>query len=427
MDSEIVLIITPIFLLLLIIMSSVSSFSEMAMSSCNKNRIKSISISPETSDKNKKKSLKVLMFLDNYNEYISAIVIFNNIINILFSILTTTFFSILFVSVMSPESNPEFWSPIVSFLIMTPIVIIFGEILPKQLGKKFSEKGTMNVSPIISSVNFLMKPLTMILSRLVKEEEVTMLASDEEIQMAISEATVAGVTSSFEEMIIKRSLEIDNILVKDVMIPIEEIVTLDYKITKKELNSVLKKKMHTRFPMINSKGEIKSILSAKKYLIDKLKKEEKPLKEYMINFTKFFDDDNPFHIFEALRNRREKMATIVDSTEKLIGIITIEDIIELMLGSIYDEDDIEEDGVYVLNNTSFIIEPDVNVRYFIETYAKSIKTTIANKEKTIYKWVESIAKKEPLFGEYYIFKNIIIWVREDNSHKDKIIFEIDII
>ena len=203
-----------VVLLLLVTMSALFSFSEMAISSANKNRLRTISESPNFSKKKKRQSLRVIHFIENYNEHISAIVIFNNIVNILFSTIATVFFTMI----AREEMNNESIGPLISFLVMTPIVIIFGEIIPKQLAKKFPEMGTMKLSWTLQLVNLIMKPITFVLSKIIKEEETHLLNSDEEIHLAIADATSAGVTTSFEQKIIKNSLEIDNSKVEDVML-----------------------------------------------------------------------------------------------------------------------------------------------------------------------------------------------------------------
>lgn len=416
--ETILMIIGAFILIILVTLSALFSFSEMAISSSNKARLASIA-KESKSKKEKKQANRVIHFVENYNEHITAIVIFNNIVNILFSTLAT----IYFVSVTGNSGT----GALVSFLVTTPIVIIFGEIVPKQLAKRYPEKGTMKLSWSLQIVNFIMKPLTFLLSKIVKEQQSSMLGSDREIELALKEATKQGVTTSFEEQLIRRSLEIDNKKLSDVLIPIKDVAVIEGNVTKTKVDSILKKYPHSRFPVIKD-GEVKSIFSAKKYLIDGLKGSKGDWEEYQFEFATLDHDDNPYHAFELLRNRRERVAIVVNEEEELIGIVTIEDIIELMLGNIYDETDHEADGVYSLSNTSVIVEPKVKVAYIKENYIKDLKLEKEELNLTMKQFVTKISgKRRVKVGEHFTHKNLIIWVNNDNNDESKIIYEIDIV
>lgn len=406
-----------LILVLLVVMSALFSFSEMAISSTNKARIKSIKDNRETSNHKKKQAQRVLNFVENYNQHISAIVICNNIVNVLFSTLATVFFTAIV----------EGYGPLVSFVVTTPIVIIFGEIVPKQLAKKYPETGTMRLSFMLVIVNFLMIPITSLLKKMIKEEEQAMLGSDQEINMALTEATKQGVTTSFEEQLIRKSLDIDNMKLSEVMIPVGQAGVIKGKITETKLNSILKRTPHSRFPILDSKGNVKSIFSAKRYLVDTLKGKIENFDDYIFDFATFNLDDNPYHAFELMRSRRERMSVVLDDEENFAGLITIEDIIELMLGNIYDEDDLEEDGVYTLSQTSFIVNPKVKIGYLKKNYIKGLKTDETQDNQTLEKFIQTMAGKKLRPGQHYTFRNLIVWVIEDKIDDTKITFEIDIV
>ncbi len=412
-----IIIIFVIILITLVVMSGLFSFSEMAISSTNKARVNSIIHDRETSKTKKKQAQRVITFVENYNQYISAIVIFNNIVNILFSTLSVVFFTAILHEV----------GPLVSFLVTTPIVIIFGEIVPKQLAKKYPETGTMKLSFALVIVNYLMLPITALLKKMIKEEEQATLGSDHEITMALQEATAHGVTTSFEEQLIKKSLDIDNMKLEEVMIPVEQAGVIKGKITEAKINNLLNRMPHTRFPVLDTKGNVKSIFSAKRYLIDSMNDKVESFDDYLFDFATLELDDNPYHAFELLRNRRERMAVVVDDDEKFVGLITVEDVIELMLGNIYDEDDVEEDGVYELSETSFIVNPNVKIGHLKENYIKGLKTDADQDSQTIRKFIQTLAGKKLKAGDHYTYKNIIVWIIEDKEDEKQINFEIDIV
>ncbi len=412
-----------IILAILIALSALFSFSEMAISSSNKTRLLTIIDSNDESERRKKKAKRVIHFTENYNEHITAIVIFNNIVNIMFSTLATVFFTII----ANEAWGNGAYGALLSFIVTTPLVIIFGEIIPKQLAKKYPEKGTMLLSTSIAFVNGMMKPFTFVLGKIIKEEDNTAFSSDSEINTAISQATAAGVTTEYEQLLIQKLLSADEKTVESIMVPLEDVTTIKHNITIPKLNAVLKKTSHTRFPIVNDNNEVVAVFSTKNYLLDKLKTEIKSISEYSYPFTTFNLDENPFHILEALRNRREKMAIILDDKDEFVGIITIEDVIELLVGEIYDETDHEKDGVYALNETSFILDCDVKVGYWTSDYAKKIKLNQDISKMTIEEWVSGLKGGKPEHGDSLTYKNLIIWTRQDKKNKKKFVYEIDIV
>ncbi len=419
----ILLVIFTTVLLTLVALSALFSFSEMAISSANKTRLLTIAEDKKSSKGKKKRANRVIHFMDNYNEHITAIVIFNNIVNILFSTLATVFFTWVSIYTIGDAR----YGALLSFAITTPIVIIFGEIVPKQLAKKYPEKGTMLLSTTILIVNGLMKPFTFILGKIIKEEDNVALSSDEEINMALSQATESGITTAFEQTLIKRLLSADELSVEDIMVPLKDVVTIDKDINKTKLNTLLKTASHTRFPVVDEDGEPIAVFSTKKYLLDKLRNQVGDLKEYSYGFSRFNSDENPFHILEALRNRRERMAVIIDEDDKFIGIVTLEDVLELIVGEIYDEADVEEDGVYSLNETSFILNKNVKLGYWQKEYAPKVKIPAELKNTSVETWIKLLKGSKPKHGDSFTFKNIIIWVRKDKYNAKDNVYELDII
>ncbi len=410
-----------VILVFILALTAFFAYAETAITSASKIKINIILNDPSTTKKEKIQAKRVVKFVSNFNEHITAIVIFVNLLTILSSSLMTLLFG--------PNALPKnvWWMYIIILIIFSIIVLIFADLLPKMLAKRFPEKGVMKFSWILSVVSLIMKPFTYVLSRMIKENKEGFVTSDVEINAVLAEATSTGVTTTFEQTLIKRTLKIDEMHVDQIMIPKEIVATLPMDITKTKLNNFIEKNNFTRFPMINNNGEVKAIFSSSKYVMDKIKGKTGDVKEYSFNYTKFNIDENPFSVLETLRNKREKMGIIINDEGLYAGVITIEDIIELMVGSIYDEDDIEEDGVYKLNMSSFIIEPKVKIGYLTKNYFKKLKIKPEHKDWTLNKFVNWIAGKKISVNEYYTYKNIIIWVKEDKYDNSKIIFEIDVV
>ena len=374
-------------------------------------------------DKEKKrinKAKRVLNFVNNYNEHITSIVIFNNVINVLVSTLSTYIFGSLIF-------NGSFWGYGISFALITVLIIIFGELLPKLLAKKIPEKGTMKFSWVLQTVNLILKPITYLLSKMVNEEKRTSLSSDEEINIALEESTLHGVTNKYEQNIIKKTLYVDEQRIEKIMVHKEEVVTLPINIDIDNAIQAVIKNSHSRFPLINTHGKVEGILSTGKLLEDKLANKTIELDNYVLNFLKVEIDDDILTVFENLRSRRDKMAIIVDEDEIMLGIVTMEDIVESILGEIYDEEDLEKDGVYELSPTTVLIEGDVLVNYFISNYSNKLKFPESTKDLKIKDFFKEVNGGDFQDGDHFIYKNNIVWVSFDKYNKKKINFEIDLI
>ncbi len=407
-----------LILLLLVMVSAFFSFSEMAISSASKIKLQSI-LKNAKSKKEKKQSKRVINFIDNYNQHITSIVVCNNIVNVLSSTLSTALFAAIF--------NDSISGYLGSFIFMTTLIIIFGELIPKMLAKKFSEKGTMKFSFILHFVNIFLTPITFILSKMVKEEKKITLSSDQEINFAIEESTVSGITSKHEQNFIKNSLMMDKIFAEDIMVLKKNVKTFPEKISLKEIKKEIYKYSYTRFPLIDNKGNVTSILSTKRILVHLANNKEINIDEYKMDFLKIELDEKPIIIFENLRNRREKMAIVVNDDNRFVGIVTIEDIIEMLVGKIYDEEDIEKDGIYRLSDTTFIVPPSIKLDHLIKKHICNMKINSQDKSLTIQELGNKICGKVLKDGDHFTYKNNIIWVKKDKYNKNKLIYEIDLI
>ena len=416
---ETALIIFLFFILfLMIVFSAFFSFSEMAISSASKIKLKSIEKNTE-SKKDKKQANRVINFIDNYNQHITSIVVCNNIMNVLSSTLSTALFATLF--------NESFEGYIISFILMTTLIIIFGELIPKMLAKKFSEKGTMKFSFILYFVNLLLMPITFILSKMIKEEKKITLSSDQEINFAIQESTSSGITSKYEQYFIENTLKMDDVSIRDIMIKKKDVTTFSDDVSINELKKLIYKHSYTRFPLLDKKGKVSSILSTKKILVHLVNEKEIKIDEYKMNFLEIETNEKPIIVFENLRNRRDKMAVVVNEKKQFVGIVTIEDIVEMLVGEIYDEEDIEKDGVYKLSETTFIVHPSIKINYLKKNYIKNMNIPPSYENMTINEWSNIIYGKKVYPDDHFTYENNIIWVKEDKHNNKKLVFEIDLI
>lgn len=418
MDNFLIItIFTPIVVFLLLI-SAFYSFSEIALTSSSKARLKTYK--KESKNKRiKKKIEKVILFHENYNESITSIVILNNIINVLATTIATTILTIVIPTAGLGSS--------VSFISMTVLIIIFGELVPKMLAKKNPEKGLINFYPILYLTKTILKPFTFLLKRLIKEEKQSEIKSVSELKEVIDEISEFNHITLSEQNLLKKALTLNELTAKNKMIILNDIIKINHNSTKKQIIDKIKKYKFTRLPIIKSKTVV-GLLNTKTLLIElssnNSKKNFKTLvEENTFPIQTFNSSTNLSDIFSALRNSRQHMCGIVSSSNKIIGFITIEDIVEIIVGQMYDETEYKKDGIYKLTPTNYHLtsEAKVNdlfVNYLERAFPKGLKKNI-----TISEWFYSKLEKGQ---SQIIYKNVIIWLKKDKINNE-ITFEIDVI
>ena len=299
---------------------------------------------------------------------------------------------------------------LIAFLGMTILIIIFGELVPKMLAKKYSERGVMFFSIPLVITNYSMKPITFLLKRIVKENaNITLLQTEQELTEAHAEATTTGIISNAEYEIINKALKLDEIKAKQIMIPLNDVATISKNSSPTKLKETVIKYNHTRFPILSSNGVPTGIFNSKKYVIRLLETGKSSISKSTYSFQSFSKETIVHKIFDDLRFKREHMALIVSKQKKLLGIITIEDIIEEIFGELYDETDVEKDGIYKITESRYLLKPEASANLFFKKYlknkSKKYKTDV---NLSIYDWVKNNLKKEPKINDVLSNSDFII-------------------
>ncbi|NOQ50581.1 MAG: DUF21 domain-containing protein [Mycoplasmataceae bacterium] len=413
-------IVFPITILILIILSAFFSFSEIALASLNKHKLTAKKVN-STKNHQIRQINRALYLHDRYNESSSSIVIANNIVNILTTTLATVWFSAIF-------KGGGATGPIIAFLFTTVLIIIFGEIIPKMLAKRFPEQGILIFSaPLILNL-FLTKPVSYFLAKLVSHDDDEVVANEQEFHQLIDETNDDVITRSEQELI-RGAMLLDQTESKKRMVPIKNMISFTPKeATQRNVDKLIKKYQYTRIPVFDEKGLPLGILNTKQYLIQcKTKKTIKILD--LVYEIPIFDENILMHeVFSILRKNRQHMALLKNvSNGKITGLITIEDIVETIVGDIYDETDIEADGVYKISESSYLVKPNVKIGYLFSMYFKKIYIGSEIKRLSTKEFVDKIAGKNAVIDDYITFKSIIIWVKEDKYEKNKLIYEFELI
>lgn len=406
-------------IIVLLLLSALFSFSEMALASVNKIRLQA---EAKKSGSRGKRARRALKFVNTYNETVTSIVIMNNIVNILGTTLATVFFSGIF------SFNPAIGA-VVSFVTMTLLTISVGEVTPKVLARKHNLNGVIFFSMVLQITVWTFWPVTWLINKFVNNHDEVMLETDEDIKAALVETAAAGNIEDNERELLINAVELDNKSLSRIMIPAEEVEVLKSNANKKIIQNALVEAGHTRYPVVNSDDEVIGIYNTKFFIADMFEGRQFKLDRSMYETSFFTKEQKLDDVLTILRTNRQHMGIVVDkkSSRKMIGIVTIEDIVEEIVGELYDESDREQDGIMDIDPNHFAIHPDALAKDVLKEVFKS--KSKAKSKQTFEEWMINkfdIKELEP--DTHYTFNNALIWVKEDKrTNREGLSFEIDLI
>ncbi|WP_082234903.1 hemolysin family protein [Halobacillus massiliensis] len=345
-----------IAIIFLIFVSLFFSGSETALTAANKMKLKT------KADNDDKKAKKLLNLVSKPSEFITTILIGNNIANILLPTLVTTL------------AIQYGFSIGIASAILTIVIIIFAEVLPKSVAATFPDRIALIVYPVIRFFVIIFKPITFVLNKLTglitkalsKGQPVDVSISKEELRTMVDIADSEGTFNETESYRIKGVLDFYNLNVKDVMTtPRVEIEALPKTASFEEVRDNVIEHPYTRYPVYDE--DIDDIVAVfhSKYLLSWSMEPEKPFEAYCDNDpVVVYEFQSIEWVFRKMSKEKKHMAIVLDEYGGTEGLLTHEDIIESMIGlEIEDEHDREADPlVEKLTDTNIICDGKITLR-----------------------------------------------------------------
>ena len=345
-------------LVILVAFSAFFSASETAFSSLNQIRLKS------RADDGDRTAARVLAMSEQYDKLLSTILIGNNIVNIAAASIGT----ILFTQMLGAERGAT-----MSTIVLTIIVLIFGEVTPKSLAKEMPEKVATAVSPFLVLLMALMTPLTWLftqwkklLGHFVHSGEADTITEGELMTM-VSEAENDGELTDRESELIRSAIEFDDVEVEEILTPRVDVVAVEDDISLEELAQTFAESGYSRLPVYH--GTIDNIIGVvheKDFYIARLKKATKI--DDLVAPTLYTTGSTQIsQLLRTLREQHHHMAVVVDEYGGTEGIITLEDILEELVGEIWDEHDEVTEDFRKQSDGSWLVSGSASVDDLFET------------------------------------------------------------
>ncbi len=388
---------TSIFLLLLliilVILSGFLSGSETAITATSKARIL------YKKKKGSKRAGYVLELLDKKDNVISTLLLSNNLVNILASSLATAFFYDLF------GVEGIFYAT----LIMTVVIVIFAEVLPKTYAINRPNRTALLISPIIYYLNKILFIFVFVINLIVRlifrkndiDTKNKDLQSEEELKGVIDLYKTSNPDYEQEKDMLQSILQLNDITVEEIFTHRKNIYSIDTSLKTNEIINKINNSRYTRIPFWKENPEnIIGLLNVRSLNIDlKNHNESKEIIFDKISDPWFIPETtNLLEQLVEFKKRKEHLAFVVDEFGELLGLITLEDIIEEIVGEIVDEIDVPENDFKVNNYGKVIINGEKNIRDLYKSFDLEPPEI---ESSTIAGYILDMSKKIPSYGETF--------------------------
>lgn len=382
-----------IFLIvILIVCSAFFSATETALNSANKIRLKNMA------DNGSHAAQRTLNVLAKYDKALTTILIGNNIVNIACSSIAT----ILAINLVG-----EKYGSLVSTIATTVIVLIFGEVMPKSIAKDFAEPMAMIASGIISFLMVIFTPFSAFFILLKKglskifhrKESVSM--TEEELKVMIDEIEDEGVLETQESNLVRSALEFDEITVDEIITPRVRITAVEAGENIDDVRKKFLQEEYSRMPVYErTLDNIIGIITEKEFFKQYEKSSDFTIRSIMQETIYLPQMQKLSEVFRTMQKQKCHMSVVLDQHGGTLGIVTMEDILEELVGEIWDESDEVKSPVTVVGNNIFEVYGDVSLnslRRFLE--ARDIPVDIESEAHTVAGWVLGLFGSIPKSGD----------------------------
>ena len=395
---------------ILVLCYSFFSASETAFSSLNKIKIKALA------NTGNKRAEKTLELTEDFSKLLTTILIGNTIVNVVSASLAT----VLFTNLLGGKGVT------VSSIVMTLVIMIIGEILPKNIAKFIPEKFAMSSTPILKLLVWIFTPLTFIF-RYVEKLIASMFggesdtySTDEFITM-VEEANEDGVIEDHEADLITNALEFNDLDVGEILTPRIDVVAVDVDdYTIEEIELKYRDSGFSRLPVYeDSIDNIIGVLIEKDFYYHLFYEKSNDIRSILKDVIFTSPQVKISSLLKQFQTSKTHMAVVVDEYGGTQGIITMEDILEELVGEIYDEHDEVIEYYKKLDDNVYLVKADVDYEDMFEHFG--IDFDEEYEFNTTSAWVIDMLDKIPVKGDSFDFRNMHIEVTDADSKKVNVI------
>jgi len=400
-----------VILVLLLSASAFFSSAETALMTSNKLRIRNLA---ENGDK---RAEKVLEITANTDKMLSAILIGNNIVNLSASALSTTLTLKMFGSSLVGIATG----------ILTFLILVFGEITPKNVASKNAENIALKYIGIISVLVVILTPAIYIVNKVagivislfIKNNDDNNMVTEDELRAMVEVSHEDGVIEKEEKKMIVNVVDFGDTVAGDIMLPRVDMVMVSVESSYEEILKIFREERYTRIPVYEeSPDNVIGILNVKDFLLIE-DKENFSVKEHLREPLYTYEYKKTSSLMVDMRKTGANIVIVLDEYGTTVGLITLEDMLEEIVGEIRDEFDADEDeGITKISETEYLIDGSTN----LDDVNDRIGLELSSEE---YESIGGIIMEKlgrlPVEGEVITFDNIILTVKKmDHARIEKV-------
>ncbi len=395
-----------VLIVILIMMSAFFSAAETAFSSVNRIRLKSMS---ENGSRGAERALKILK---KYDKALTTILIGNNVVNIATSSIAT----MLAVSLLGEQ-----YGSLAATIITTVVVLIFGEILPKSIAKDFAEPICIAISAVLSFLMIIFTPFSAFfimlkkgISKLIHKKS-SVSVTEEELMAIIDEIEDEGVLEQQESNLVRSALQFDEITVDEIITPRVSITAVEVTDGAEEVREKFLSEEYSRMPVYEKTlDNIVGIITEKDFFREYEKRGTDLTVRELMQETLYIP--HLLKISEVLKMMQKQkchMSVVLDQHGGTLGIVTMEDLLEELVGEIWDESDEVKSPVTAVSDTEFEVYGDVSLnslRRYLSN--RDINVDIESEAHTVAGWVLELFGNIPKNGDVTETEDFVVTVLE---------------
>lgn len=326
-----------IIIIILVLLSAFFSSAETAFSSVN---VVKLEVLAENRKKGAKTALKIC---NKFNTTLSTLLVGNNIVNILITI-----FSVKFISLLISNASLV---DIISTASTTLVVLTFGEILPKAVAKKYALGVALKYAMIIDVLNFVLKPITIffyLLQKAFDTENSERTVDEDEFTHIVDSMGEDGTLDTEEVEMINSVLDLNDKTVEDIMVPRVDMVTISTFDDIEKIKDIFFENQYSRIPVyVDDKDHIIGILHERDLFTKLIKKEKINIKNMVRPVTFVSKSMRVDSLIEQFKTKKVHMAIVTGEYGETSGLVTLEDALEELVGEIYDEHDESNEILFI--------------------------------------------------------------------------------
>ncbi len=392
-----------LLIVVLVMFSAYFSATETAFSSMNRTKLKAMA------EKGSTKAKRALDLSEKYDTLLSTILIGNNIVNIPAASVATVFF----VRLIGDAGVT------LSTVVLTIVVLIFGEIAPKSIAKDCPEKFAMFSAPFIGALIWVLTPLTFLfsmwkklLSRLLRMERESGM-SQEELLMLVEEVQQDGSIDENEGELLTNVIEFSNISAEDILTHRGDLEAVPVEAEKSEIAEAFQTSKFSRILVYKeSIDNIIGVIHLKDFYTG-MGVTEKSVEEILSPVIFVLQNEKIDNMLEKLQKSKSHLAVVLDEYGGTYGIVTMEDILEELVGEIWDEHDEVVEDIRLCGKDTYL----VNAAMDLDDFCKRFGIETESESSLLSGWIMEQMEKVPDAGESFQYQNLTITIAKVEHHR----------